>query len=92
MSLSTHVVGYRPADETWNKMRTIWITCVAAGVDIPGKVLDFFDHEPPGDKPGAEVKIDKAVKPYKSDFAEGFEVSLAALPKDVNVIRFYNSH
>jgi hypothetical protein len=92
MSMSTHVVGYRPADETWNKMKTIWNTCASAQVPIPAKVLDFFDHEPPGDKPGAEVQIDKAVKPYKNEFSEGFEVNLALLPKDVNVIRFYNSY
>ena len=91
--MSTHVVGFRPADEKWNKMKKIWNACESAGVEIPKKVDDFFNNEAPGDKPGIEVELKSAVRPWSSKFAEeGYEVDIAKLPPDVKVIRFYNSY
>ena len=32
MGMSTHIVGFRPADEAWNKHKKVWDTCVGAGL------------------------------------------------------------
>ena len=91
MGMSSHTVGFRPADEKWKRMKTIWTACAAAGVPVPKEVELFFDGEPPGDKPGAEVQIEAAVKKWGDDYRQGFEVDLTKLPPDVKVLRFYNS-
>ena len=92
MSMSTHVVGFRTADEKWNEMRQVWNACESAGVPIPKEVWDYFDHDAPADKPGAEVKIDAAVKEWQDDSRCGYEVDLSKLPPDLTVIRFYNAY
>lgn len=91
MSMSTCVVGFRPADEAWKNMKSIWESCEAAGVEIPKEVLKFFDGKPPKDKPGAEVSIKEAVRDWSDEYSQGFEVDLTKLPSNVKVLRFYNS-
>lgn len=89
--MSTYVVGYRPADETWDKHLAVWEACDAAGVDIPQETLDFFDDESPLDKPGMEVSIKNACKEYQNEYQQGYEVDITKLPKDVKILRFVNS-
>lgn len=93
MSMSTHVVGLKPADEKWQKMKAVYDACVAAKTSIPKEVMEFFDGEPP-DKFGVRVEIEKlpCTKEYNDDMRQGFEVDLKKLPADVTVIRFYNSY
>lgn len=89
MSMSTHVIGFRPPDEKWRKMKAVWDASEAAGIDPPEEVLDFFNHEPP-DPQGVEVEIPvRECRPH--DGASGYEVDVASLPKDVTVIRFWNA-
>lgn len=92
MSMSIYVVGFRPADAKWKKMKHIYDACVTAGVSIPEEVDKFFDNESPGDKPGKEIGIDTAVTEYNAEMCEGFEVDITKLPSDVKIIRFYNSY
>lgn len=91
MSMSTHVVGFRKADEQWNKMKAAWLACEAAGASIPDAVYEFFGGEYPGDKPGCEVEIEDAVSEWDDEDCHGYEVDLTKLPKGVKIIRFYNS-
>ena len=92
MGMSTHVVGFRPADEEWNRMKAAYDSCIAAGVEIPTSVDKFFDHEPPGDRPGMEVNINSAVREWTDKNCRGgYEIELRKLPANVKVIRFYNS-
>lgn len=95
MGMSTHVVGFKPPDEKWKKMKSAWDACRAANVVPPGEVMDFFNHEPPDDS-GVEVsptalKKTGAVTEWSNDHASGYEVDVKKLPADVTVIRFYNS-
>lgn len=93
MSMSTHVVGFRPRDKKWNEMLAAWTACRIAGVDPPKQVLQFFDNvSNPDEQPGLEVSITAAVtgcQPYEG--AEGFDVDLDRLPPDVKIVRFYLS-
>lgn len=95
MSMSTRVVGFKPPGEKWVKMRTIWDACKAAGVEIPGEVMGFFNGEEPDpvgvEIPESELRNRGAVKEWGNDYAQGFEVDVTKLGKDVTVLRFYNS-
>lgn len=91
MGMSTHVVGFRPADDTWNKMKEAWIACENAGVDIPKEIYNFFEGINPEDRPGAEVNLGKSVREWRDDYRQGYEVDLTKIPKDVKILRFYNS-
>ena len=92
MGMSTHVIGFKPADEKWHKMKAVWDACEKAGIDTPEEVIDFFADEPP-DENGVVVYIEETdyCKEWKDDMKEGFEIEVYKLPKDVKIIRFYNS-
>lgn len=91
--MSSHVVGFRPPDKKWEEMKLVWEACERTGVEIPKKVLEFFDHEDPAGKPGMSMNLmdTDAVKEYHEEAVQGFEVDLTKLPKDLEIIRFYNS-
>ena len=91
MSMSTHIVGFRPADAKWKKMKAVWDACEAARTEIPKEVFNFFGESPPGDKPGAEVDIKTALREWSDETRSGYELDLEKLPTDVKVLRFYNS-
>jgi hypothetical protein len=92
MGMSTHVVGFRPPDEKFKAMKRIWDACDAASIEAPEEVREFFGHCDP-DEAGVEVDLEKrgCVRPFNDDSQEGFEVDIAKLPKDVTIIRFWNS-
>ena len=93
MSMSTHAVGFKPADDKWNRMKAVWRSCVDAGVSIPQDVLDYFDGEYPGDNPGMEVDLGDACAEYcDSDRGcDGYQIDVTLLPEGVRYIRVYNS-
>ena len=93
MGMSTHVVGFKPADEKWKQMKTIWDACALAKVDPPEAVGKFFGWEEP-DEAGVQVDIEakECCAEYKADDSEGFEIDVRKLPPDVTVIRFYNAY
>jgi hypothetical protein len=95
MGMSTGVVGFKPPDAKWRKMKAAYDACSAAGVDPPPSVMEFFGGDSPDD---AGVEVDRkaleecgAVVPYSANMQEGYEVYVDKLPKDVKVVRFYNS-
>lgn len=95
MGMSTSVVGFRPPDEQWKKMKKAWDACQEAGIDPPREVDQFFGGEPPDDA-GVEVsrtELEKmgAVKQYSDDSVSGYEIDVTKLPKDLKIIRVYNS-
>jgi hypothetical protein len=92
MSMTTHVIGFRPPDATWTKMKEAWDACRKAGVSPPKEVQDFFNWENPDDA-GVEVDLHKAgcIRDYSADSASGYEVDVSKLPPGVSIIRVYNS-
>ena len=90
MSMSTSVKGFRPPDEEWKKMKAIWDACKAAGnVEPPEPVQEFFNwHEP--DPNGIDVHL-RVTKWNNNECSEGLELKVEDIPKNVTVIRFYNS-
>ena len=92
MSMSTHVVGFRPpSDEMWKRMKKVYDSCKDAGIDPPEAVTEFFGDQDP-DPAGVEVDIKQAVSDWQDESREGFEVDLSKLPSNVTKLRFYNSY
>lgn len=91
MGMSTHVVGFRLANEQWKKMKAVWDACKDADVDVPAYVEAFFDGEDPADAPGMEVSLGDAVTKWGDDYRSGVEVDVTKLPAGLTILRFYDS-
>ena len=93
MGMSTSIVGIKPPDEKFRKMKAIWDACDAADIEVPDEVYDYFNGETPDDE-GVRVDIakDKNAVFGIGEWAQGgYIVYLDRLPKDVKIIRFTNS-
>jgi hypothetical protein len=92
MSVSRHVIGFRPPDEQYKKMAKAWKACEEAGVEPPAEVSRYFDDVEP-DPAGMEVDLGKAVTEWTDgDMCEGYEIDVTKLPKGVTIIRSYTSY
>ncbi len=93
MSMSSYVVGFKAPDEKWLQMKSVYDACKDADVDVPDKVMNYFNWEEPGSA-GVPVELGKhkCVSKYSADMMDGFEVDLKKLPKDITSIRFFNSY
>jgi len=101
MSMSTTVVGFRPADEKFKKMKAILDSCLAADILPPKEVTDFFGDDCEDcavDEEG--VKIDLGYpknQPGVTEWSDnnneatGYQVDLRELDSTIKIIRFYNS-
>lgn len=91
MSMSTHVVGFRPPDDQWRRMKAVYDSCKTAKVRPPEDVVKFFNYEGP-DEAGVEVDLKDCTKKYTAEMRSGIEVDLTKIPKDLKIIRFVNSY
>ena len=95
-SPTLYLMGFKPPDEKWKKMKAIWDACEAAKVDPPRKVEEFFDGEPPEDT-GVALELGKGydkkgldiLREYSDEMKSGYEFDLKDLPPDVKTIRAY---
>ena len=73
-------------------MKAIYESCEAAAVPAPKEVCAFFDDMPP-DPEGVVIPLSshECVSEWYGTDEVGFQVDLSKLPKDVTVLRFYNS-
>ena len=93
MGMSTNVEGFRPPDKKWKKMKAVWDSCRAANINAPSTVREFFGHDDPDDS-GVRIQLvdHECCSPVLNSYQDGFEIDLSKLPKDINIIRFYNSY
>ena len=92
MSTSMHAVGFKPADEKWKRMKAVWEACDLAETQVPDSVLEYFDDERPGDKPGMEVALGDSCKEWNAEMEQGYEIDITNVPEGVRFIRVYNSY
>lgn len=94
MGMSTHVVAIKPADDDYKKKLAAYNACVAAGIEIPDTLKEFFDFEEPNPE-GTSVTLDRyhpeCCATWTSDGREGFQVDITKLPPGTRWVRFYNS-
>jgi len=92
MSQFTYIIGIKPPDEKWKKMKAIWDSCKAAKIAPPIEVWEFFNEYEPNEK-GVEVRLnDECCKEHTAYAENGFIVDLTKLPKDVTFLKFVNSY
>jgi len=93
MSMSTHVVGFRPPDVEWQKMKNLFDACMEANIGIPPDVERFFNQEEPDDN-GVEVELEEtdACCEWCDESRIGFEIDITKLPQGLKIVRFYNSY
>jgi hypothetical protein len=95
--MDMQVVGYKPVDEKWTKMRAVRDACLDAGVPIPEAVEEFFERKDP-DPAGVRCDIPTRAlgrglaKPWtdRGNFI-GIEVNLTQLRADhadITMLRF----
>lgn len=93
MSMSTGVLGFKPADEKFYKMKEVFESCQELGIAPPDEVDDYFDgYGVEGDGVRVEIEELECCTEYKADMENGYEIDITKLPKDVKIIRFYNSY
>jgi hypothetical protein len=90
LKLETRICGFHPADEEWHRMNAVWEACKKAKVPVPQEVEVFFNHRPPFEQYGVEMQIPAAVREFKDDVSELYEVDLSKLPQNVKIVRFYH--
>jgi hypothetical protein len=95
MSMTTHVRAFKPPGEKWQQMKAVWDACKAVGIDPPREVGRYFedtDPDPTGVVIDENTLVDLGVlRGWSDQYREGREIDVTKLPKDVTVIRFYNS-
>ena len=91
MGMSTHVVGFVPPDEEWEKKKAVWNACKEAGIKLPSEVESYFDCNDPNGLPGLEVSIGEALEWFSEEWRQGYDVRLDKLPPNIKVLRFFNS-
>lgn len=96
MSISYHVIGIKPPDEKWKRMKAVYDACMEADTSIPDEVTDFFEDQIPDDN-GVVVHLandykdterHQSVKQISKPGLAGFNIDIAKLSKDVSIIRF----
>lgn len=91
--MSTHVIGIKPPDDVWRRMKRAYDACVEAGVRVPIVVENFFEGTTP-DPAGVTVELEllECVQPWvdADRTSSGFEVDVRGLPPNVTVVRFFN--
>ena len=92
--MSTHLIGIKPPDDKWKKMKAAYDACADAGVDPPKEVMEFFSGGLPDDD-GVIVdlspKMGTAVEKWNGASCSGLQVELDKLSKDIKILRFYNT-
>ncbi len=96
MSSSIRALGFKPPDAKWEMMKAVWDACSEAEVEPPDEVDNFFCGEPP-DEEGVRVeehmlKVCGAIKQFRAEMMDGFDIHVDKIPKDVKIIRIYNSY
>jgi hypothetical protein len=95
MGMNTNVCAFVPPDAEFKKKLNAYRSCVEAGIPVPKELDKFFGGEEPDDN-GREIddrELEKmgALTEYSADSREGYEIDITKLPKEVKIIRFYNS-
>lgn len=92
MGMSTHIVGFKPADEKWQQMKEALEACRRADVEVPDEIDQFFNYEDP-DEAGVRVEIEDtdAVSEWHDEAGSGYDIDVSKLPTDVTLVRVWNS-
>ena len=92
MSMSMDVIGIKPANEKFWKMKQVHDRCKELGIRMPDQVLEFFDYAKPDDD-GVIVHLkEPCVTEFSSGDEEGIAVDLEKLPEGIKFLKFRCSY
>ena len=95
MGMSTHIQGFvSPDDPTYKKHCKVLDVCLEAGVSLPDETAKYFGQKKPYEdmaEEKLEVNIEIVAHEWSGETAQGYEIIISELPKDVHKIRFCNS-
>ena len=86
MSMSLHICGVTPPDDEFYQMKAVWDSCTAADIDVPEKVLEYFDWKSP-DERGINRVITDGITQYSDKYESGYDVELSRLDPNIRFIR-----
>lgn len=89
--MTMRVIGFRPPDERWTKMRHIWMVCKEVNMEPPDEVYEFFNWEEP-DPQGVEVDVPHSSYTNAAVLSEGLEINVESIPQGVKTLRFSVSY
>jgi len=75
--------GIVEPDEMWKQMKTVWESCVKAGIDVPREVYDYFKGEVPH-KEGVRIEIFPTI--LTEIYETTYRIDPKTLPKDIKYI------
>lgn len=97
MSMTTYMRAFIPdTDPTYLKHKKVLLACLEAETDLPKQTAEYFGQDYP-DEEILEEKLEFELKEgvhydkWNDDGAEGFEIYMDKIPKEVQKIRFVNS-
>ena len=91
MGMDTYVVGIKPPDSDWEKVKLIFDAYINAGIMVPAEIWDYFGGVAPDDK-GVSVELPpNCISNYSRDGECGYDIEVSKIPKGIKIIRFYNS-
>ena len=74
-------------------MLAVYRACEVAGVDVPSRVLAYFDHcRPNPDGMTQDITHHACCVDYRGDDEHGFTVDVEQLPPGTRFVRFYCSY
>lgn len=86
MSISLCISGITPPDDEYHQMEAIWDSCNAAGIDVPEKVLEYFNWKDPEAK-GIRRDIDECLTDCEEEYTRGYDIEIAKLDPNIRFIR-----
>ena len=95
---SLEIVGVRPPDDEWRKMKAIWDSCESADIEPPKEVRNYFGDDGPHEE-GICVGVEKEVVSEGHEFmttgvrdgatGDYYLVELAKLPKNITHLKVW---
>lgn len=89
MDITFSVIGFKQPDEKWKQMKAVHDACKKAGIEVPREIQKFFNYDPPKDN---GVKVDLPLEEIKEYSEAGYLLKVADIPKDVTIIKIYESY
>ncbi len=86
MSVSIYVSGITPPDDEYQKMKAIWDSCTAGGIEVPEQVSEYFDWKNPDPK-GIARDVDEATTRVSDEYSYGYDIEISKLNPNIRFIR-----
>lgn len=94
MGMSYYVQGFvSPDNEQYQKHCKVLRACIDAGVSLPKETAEFFGDDSPEEYLFEDkLQVEVPNHEWNGDCANGLEIKVSEIPKEVDTIRFVMSY